>query len=147
MMRLAQRQAVALLLGSSALLAGCQGVQPGKSPSDDFVVSTSIEQVYARAIEQSRYCLVTEDRFPLTASLAADKQSGSVRVNMTLTGTLLSEVTMRADGPNQTRVTVRMWGVDVWDANAISAMRAAIEFGVPSCTNYFPSAADIKKRR
>jgi hypothetical protein len=135
-----------LALSTGLLLAGCQGVTPGKSPSVEFVVPISVKSAYSRAVEQSKYCLVTYDRFPLTATLAPDEQSASVRVNMNLTGTLLSDVQIRAQGPSQSQVTVTMWGVDVWDATAVAAMRAAIEFGVPSCTNYFPSPDPKKKR-
>ena len=146
-MRWGRECALALALGTAALVGGCAGVNPSTSPSSEFVVQVPVETAYNRAIAQSQYCLVTVDRFPLTAFLATDKQSASVRINMTLTGTLLSDVGIRAEGPDRSRVVVRMWGVDVWDSTAVSAMQAAIEFGVPSCTNYFPSAADIKRRR
>lgn len=128
-----------------ALLASCKGIDPAKSPSKTFEVDVPVKTAYERAIAQSEMCLVTQDRFPLTAQIDPDQQFAFVRVNMTMTDTLLSNVRIVAQSPTKSRVSVQMWGVDVWSMTAVDAMQAAIEFGVPSCVNYFPSQ-DIKKR-
>ncbi len=121
-------------------LVGCKGIVPGQSPSRTFEVDISVKTAFERAIAQTQYCLVTEDRFPMTAEMTPDERSAFVRVNMNLAGTLLSEVRISALSPQRSQVDVLMWGVNVWDMTAVDAMQAAIEFGVPSCVNYFPTA-------
>ncbi len=129
-----------LLLGLVILtLAACKGINPASSPSRSFEVDLDVRTAFDRAVQQSEFCLVTKDRFPITAQIAPDGQSALVRVNMTLTDTLLSEVRIQALSAQRSRVDVLMWGVDVWDMTAVDAMKAAIEFGVPSCVNYFPT--------
>lgn len=135
------------LVIASVALAGCTGIVPGKSPSASFAVDVPVKTAFDRAVAQTEYCLVTEDRFPMTAEIAADGQSAFVRVNMTMAGTLLSDVRITALPGERSQVDVQMWGVNVWDMTAVDAMKAAIEFGVPSCVNYFPSATPPGSRR
>jgi hypothetical protein len=131
--------------GLLSLLAACQGIDPGKSPSKTFEVDVPVKTAYERAIAQSKMCLVTEDRFPLTSQIDSDEKFAVVRVNMVATDTLVSNVRIVAESPTKSRVSVQMWGVNVWDMTAVDAMQAAIEFGVPSCINYFPT--QTKKKR
>lgn len=133
---------VAIALG----LVACKGIDPGKSPAKTFEVSVPVKTAYERAIAQSEMCLVTEDRFPLASQLDPDNKFAFVRVNMSMTDTLLSNVRVVAESTNKSRVTVQMWGVAPWDMTAVDAMQAAIEFGVPSCINYFPTEA-VKSRQ
>ena len=129
-----------LLLGLVVVtLAACKGINPATSPSGSFEVDADVRTAFDRAVEQAEYCLVTKDRFPITAQIAPDGQSALVRVNMTMTDTLLAEVRIQAISAQRSRVDVLMWGVDVWDMTAVDAMKAAIEFGVPGCVNYFPT--------
>lgn len=136
-LKLATRVMLALTL--TLALAGCSGINPVTSPSKTFEVPVSVKAAYERALEQSKMCLVTKDDFPLTSDINADESFAFVRVNMNLSGTLLSNVRIVAQSPTRSRVGVQMWGVDVWDMTAVDAMQAAIEFGVPSCVNYFPT--------
>lgn len=129
---------VAMLVATVGL-AACKGIDPGKSPSKTFEVNVPVKTAYERAVAQSEMCLVTEDRFPLTSQLDPDNQFAFVRVNMSMTDTLLSNVRIVAQSPQTSRVSIQMWGVDPWNMTAVDAMQAAIEFGVPSCINYFPS--------
>lgn len=134
-----------VLTGVVSLLVACKGIDPAKSPSKTFEVDMPVKTAYERAIAQTKMCLVTADRFPMTAQIDPDEQFAFVRVNMTLTDTLLSNVRIVAVSPEKSRVSVQMWGVDVWDMTAVDAMQAAIEFGVPSCVNYFPSVTPKKR--
>jgi hypothetical protein len=134
------------LLGLAFALAGCQGVAPGRSPSEAFSVGVPLKTAYDRALAQTNYCLVTEDRMPVQTSLSPDMQSGSIKVLMKLTNAVIAQTDLRAIDSNNTQVTVTMWGLNIWDAGAVSAMRAAIEFGVVSCTNYFPSQPTRRTR-
>ena len=136
-----------LLVALVLLLAGCKGIDPGKSPSASFAVDIPVKTAFDRAVAQTKFCLVTEDRFPMTAEIAPDGQSAFVRVNMTMAGTLLSDVRIAALPGERSQVDVQMWGVNVWDMTAVDAMKAAIEFGVPSCVNYFPSTTQTRPRR
>ena len=137
----------AMVLGSALVIAGCAGVVVGKTPSTTFDVPISIQLAYDRTIAQAKYCLVTKDDFPLTAQMSADRQSASVNVRMSMTGTLLADIELASIGADKTNVSISMWGVDVWDQAAINAMKSAIQFGVPSCTDYFPTAPPSKRTR
>lgn len=136
-----------MVLGSVLVVAGCAGVVTGKTPSTTFDVPIGIQTAYDRTIAQAKYCLVTEDNFPLTAQMSTDRQSASVNIRMSMTGTLLADIEMYAIGAEKTNVSVSMWGINVWDQAAINAMKAAIQFGVPSCTDYFPEIPPPRRRR
>lgn len=136
------RHGLAMMVTALAVVAaGCAGINPATSPATTFEVNVPLKAVYERALEQSKMCLVTKDRFPITSQIDADESFAFVRVNMNVSGTLLSNVRIVAQSPSRSRVSVQMWGVDVWDMTAVDAMQAAIEFGVPSCVNYFPTQA------
>lgn len=137
----------AMVLGSVLLVAGCAGVVVGQTPLTTFDVPISIQTAYDRTVAQAKYCLVTKDNFPLTAQMSADQQSAIVNVRMSMTGTLLADIEMYAISAQKTNVSISMWGVNVWDQAAIDAMKAAIEFGVPSCTDYFPAISPAKPNR
>jgi hypothetical protein len=137
----------AMVLGSVLVIAGCAGVVVGKTPSTTFDVPISIQRAYERTIAQAKYCLVTKDDFPLTAQISADQQSASVDVRMSMTGTLLADIELTSVSAEKTNVSISMWGVSGWDQAAINAMKAAIQFGVPSCTDYFPTVSPPKGTR
>ena len=126
-------------VGCALVLAGCSGINPATSPAKTFEVDVPVKAAYERALAQSKMCLVTKDNFPITSELQEDGSFAFVRVNMNMTDTLLSNVRIVAKSPSRSRVSVQMWGVDVWNMTAVDAMQAAIEFGVPSCVNYFPA--------
>lgn len=134
-----------MLMVGAVLLAACKGIDPAKSPSKSFEVNVPVKSAYERAIAQSEMCLVTEDRFPMTTQIDPNEQFALVRVNMSMTDTLLSNVRIVAISPSRSRVNVQMWGVDPWNTTAVDAMQAAIEFGVPSCVNYFPTQTPKKR--
>lgn len=136
-----------MVLGSVLVLVGCAGVVVGKTPSTTFDVPISIQTAYDRTIAQAKYCLLTKDNFPLTAQISPDRQSANVIVRMSVTNTLLAEIDLNAISAEKTNVLISMWGVDIWDQAAIGAMKAAIQFGVPSCTDYFPPAQPSKSNR
>lgn len=134
------------LMATASLLVACKGIDPAKSPGKTFEVDVPVKTAYERAIAQSKMCLVTEDRFPMTTQLDSAGEFALVRVNMSMTDTLLSNVRIVAAAPSRSRVSIQMWGVDPWNMTAVDAMQAAIEFGVPSCVNYFPSETEKKRR-
>lgn len=135
------------ILGTVLALAGCAGVKPGQSPSTQFTVPIPINQAYDRALAQARYCLVTDARLPTAGGISADGGSAQVQVLADFRRTVAAQVDMKALGPQSTQVVVMMWGINVWDATAVDAMQAAIEFGVPSCTNYFPSVQQPTRKK
>jgi len=128
-------------------LAGCSGIEPGKSPTTQFTVPLTLQETYNRAMAQTEYCLVTKDNLPISGSVAASGQSAQIQVMLQFVRTVVARVDMKSLSAQSTQVDVLMWGVDVWDQTAADAMRAAIEFGVPSCTNYFPTTKSERKKR
>ncbi|MFO7746817.1 MAG: hypothetical protein R6V42_03305 [Orrella sp.] len=137
----------AATISSVIALAGCTGAVVGETPSAEFVVPISLEEAYERALAQTNYCLVTEDKFPVTAKIADDQKSANITVRMSMSGTRLADMSMQAIDTKKTDVLVNMWGVNVWDQTAVDAMKAAIEFGVTSCTNYFPTSPTPSQKR
>lgn len=136
-----------VVCGSILVLVGCKGAVVGQTPTARFDVPITLEVAYKRALAQTNYCLVTSDNFPVTAQIADDQQSARINVRMSMTGTQLANMSLRAIEPNKTNVLVNMWGVDVWDQTAVDAMQAAIEFGVTSCINYFPPVPEPGRKR
>lgn len=137
----------AVVCGSIPVLVGCTGAVVGQTPSAKFEVPVPIQVAYDRALAQTKYCLVTEDEFPVTAKVANDQQTANITVRMSISGTRLADMSMQAVDASKTNVLVNMWGVNVWDQAAVDAMKAAIEFGVPSCTNYFPTTPPPGQKR
>lgn len=129
------------------VLTGCAGIKPGESPSTQFTVPLTLKETYARAMAQTEYCLVTYDKFPVAADIRPDGQSAQIQVLLDFKSSVVAQIQMLAISPQSTQVDVAMWGVNIWDNTAVQAMKAAIEFGVPSCTNYFPNAQPVEKKR
>lgn len=128
-----------LLWAFSALtLAGCAGVSSNQAPSVQFNVPLTVEQVFERAMAQTKYCLATDDSASIVSKMADDKRSAQIQVLLRFSRILAAEIDMQALNAHSTQVDVLMWGASIWDQTAADAMQAAIQFGVPSCINYFP---------
>ena len=134
-------------IAATVMLVGCVGIKPGESPSTQFTVPLTLKETYARAMVQTDYCLVTDDKFPVVADMSADGQTAQIKVLFDFRSAVVAQIDMVAKAPQSTQVDVVMWGVNVWDNSAVQAMKAAIEFGVPSCINYFPNAQPIEKKQ
>ena len=137
-----------LMWALPAILAGCGSVGSG-SPGETFRVPVPYQDVYRRAVAQADYCLRGVTQYPVTGGVDAAARSSQVVVKGDVISTL-AQVDARAIDDNSSEVTVRVAGFNIWDAKAVSAMKSAIQFGVPSCTNYMPqtltlpSAATVK---
>jgi len=128
-------------------LSGCVGIKPGESPSVQFSVDIPLKEAYQRAMEQTQYCLVTHDKFPVISSMDPDEKQAQIQVVLDFRSAVVAQVDMRALGKERTEVDVIMSGVNVWNSTAVRAMQAAIQFGVPSCIDYFPNAEPAKTNK
>lgn len=137
-----------LLWTLPAILAGCGGVGPN-TPGETFRAPVPYQEVYRRAVDQADYCLRGETEYPVTGGVDTAARTSQMVVKGDLIG-LLAQVDARAIDDNSSEVTVKLAGFNIWDAKAGNAMKSAILFGVPSCTNYMPqtltlpSAATVK---
>ena len=107
------------------------------------------QDVYRRAVDQADYCLRSVTEYPVTGGVDTAARTSQMVVKSGLFG-ILAQVDARAVDDNSSEVTVKVAGFNIWDDKAAKAMKGAILFGVPSCTNYMPetltlpSAAKVK---
>ena len=127
-----------LMWALPAILAGCGGVGSG-SPGETFRVPVPYQDVYRRAVDQADYCLRSVTEYPVTGGVDTAARTSQMVVKSGLFG-ILAQVDARAVDDNSSEVTVKVAGFNIWDDKAVSAMKGAILFGVPSCTNYMPQA-------
>ena len=124
-----------------AILAGCGGMGSGSS-GESFKVPLPYDEVYRRAVDQAEYCLRSVTQYPVSGGIDRAARTSQMTVKSGLFG-VLTQVDARSIDDNSAEVTVRMAGFSIWDAKAAIAMKGAIEFGVPSCTNYMPRALTL----
>ena len=137
-----------LMWALPAILAGCGGVGSG-SPGETFRVPVPYQDVYRRAVDQADYCLRGVTGYPVTGGVAPAARTSQGGVKGAVIS-VLAQVDVRAIDDNSSEVTVKVAGFNIWNVKAVSAMKSAIQFGVPSCTDYMPqtltlpSAAKVK---
>jgi hypothetical protein len=130
----------------SVWLVGCSGAVPGKSPTLEFRSANSLQVVFDRAVAQAKYCWSTDARIPIDGKVALNGRTAQVRAMGEFGRTAFGRVDIEAIDANSSFVTVSVIGVDAWNDSALPAMKDAIEFGVPSCTAYFPTEkSGVKK--
>ena len=93
-----------------------------------------------RAQAQADYCLRGITQYPVIVSSDATKRQSQLRVIDTIAGSSWAKIDAVSTTGQSSEVTMIMAGVSLWDQSAMRAMRAAIEFGLPSCKDYMPAA-------
>jgi hypothetical protein len=130
--------AVLRMLVIALPLTGCAGVDSAKSPRDTYNVEVSYEDAFKRAQEQAEYCLRGDTLYPIVASIDTQARRARVQVLDNFAGSQWARFDIVATGPKSSTIEGAVAGINIWDYAALRAMRAAIEFGVPSCTDYMP---------
>ena len=133
-----------LIWALPAVLAGCGGVGPG-SPGETFKAPVAYQEVYRRAVDQADYCLRGVTGYPVTGGIDTAARTSQMVVKGDLGGAL-TVVDARALDDNSSEVSVKVVGLNIWDAKAAKAMKDAILFGVPGCSNYMPATLTIPPR-
>jgi hypothetical protein len=128
-------------------LVGCGGAVPGKSPTLEFRTANSVQVVFDRAMAQAKYCWSTDARLPIVGNVAANGRKAEVRSMGQFGRIAYGRVDIEAVDANTSFVSIAVIGVDEWNESALPAMKDAIEFGVPSCTAYFPSEKTGQKNK
>jgi hypothetical protein len=125
-------------------LAGCTlGIAPGNdSPSADYKIAVDYQSAYNVARAQAEQCLTGKDAYRVVGDLDTVGRKGRVRVLAPFTDHNIALVEIAAIDANHSDVHIAMWGEGIWNANAITAMRDAIEFQIPACTSYMPSDSE-----
>ena len=135
------------LVGLVPLLAsGCIGINSGSSPKETFVLQRSYQEAYKLATLQAQQCWANDGEFPIKGQLDTTTRTAQVSVMSGLGGSRYGQVDIRALDDKNTEITTTVAGINIWDAAAISAMHAALQFGVSTCTNYMPSARPTNKK-
>lgn len=134
-------------LGAMALvtmLAGCSlGIDGSPAPRASFEADRSVAQVLDSAQAQAKLCLTANDAYKVER-LDANAGAGSVVVRVPFTNNDIARVDANALSSTRTKVEIVMWGRNIWDANAVDAMRDAVVFGVSSCKAYMPRVPQPK---
>lgn len=130
-----------LIWALPAVAAGCGSVGSG-SPGETFTAPVPYQEVYRRALDQANYCLRGVTGYPVSGGVDTAARTSQVLVKGDLSNTL-ALVDARALDGNSSEVTVKVAGFNLWDAKAVKAMKGAILFGVPSCTNYMPETLTL----
>ena len=129
-----------LMLVVPALLAGCLGIDPQTSPKEVFVLPVSYQDLFQRATAQAQRCWSGDTEFPIKGELDSTNRMAQVSVTGELGATRYGQVDIRALNDKSSEITIMVSGIGIWNAASIAAMHEALQFGVPTCTSYMPSA-------
>jgi|GEM_PF-6623467 len=116
-------------------ITGCStGIVKGSGdyPTETFVAPVSYQAVHRNAENQARHCRQMAD-MTVTGSIYTDNQTSNLRISLPGSGLPVAEIEAEAMGADQSRVTVTVWGLGVWDDRQIAAIRKSIESGEPVC--------------
>jgi hypothetical protein len=127
-------------------LVGCGGAVPGKSPTLEFRTANSVQVVFDRAMAQAKYCWSTDARLPIVGNLSANGRNAEVRSMGQFGRIAYGRVDIEAVDAKTSFVSIAVIGIDEWSESSLPAMKDAIEFGVPSCTAYFPNEKSVRKK-
>lgn len=135
--------ALAMIL---AVLSGCTGISPGRSPSETHTFAVPYEQAYKMAIAMSEQCLRSVTQYPVVSTINRQTRTAQVAVTGLLEKAHYSQVDIRALDDKRTEVRITMWGESIWGHEAILAMRDSIQFGVPTCFSSMPTKDSVINR-
>ena len=135
-----------LVLAMPVLAAGCIGINSNSSPKETFALPRAYQDAYKLATLQALQCWGNDGEFPIKGQLDPVTRTAQVAVTGGLGGSRYGQVDIRALDDQNSEITITVAGVNIWDAAAISAMQAALQFGVSTCTNYMPSARPVTKK-
>jgi len=127
------------------LTTGCIGISSSGSLKENFVLQRSYQEAYKLATLQAQLCWSNDGEFPIKGQLDTSARTAQVTVTGGLGGSRYGQVDIRALDDQNTEITTTVADINIWDAAAIPAMHAALQFGVSMCTNYMPSARPVKK--
>ena len=135
--------ALAMIL---AVLSGCTGISPGRSPSETYTFAVPYEQAYKMAIAMSDQCLRSVTQYPVVSTINRQSRTAQVAVSGLLEKAHYSQVDIRALDDKRSEVKITMWGESIWGHEAIWAMRDSIQFGVPTCFSFMPTKDSVINR-
>lgn len=122
------------MLLAAVFLAGCSGIEPGKSyPTETFTVPVTYQEAYRRAQAHSHECLST---FDTNGDLYTDNRTGVIRVSIPkfmYTGRESLKVEVAEKSSDSATVTATVDDVGVFDQRQIQALKTTIESGTPTC--------------
>jgi hypothetical protein len=127
------------------LTAGCVGISSSGSPKDTFTLPRAYQEAYKLATLQAQQCWGNDGEFPIKGQLDTATRTAQVAATGGLGGSRYAQVDIRALDDQNSEITTTVAGLNIWNTPALSAMRAALQFGVPTCTDYMPSAQPAKK--
>jgi len=130
-------------------LSACtaMGVDSAQVLRDEFEAPVSYREAYLRARAQAELCLRGESQHQVEGAIDEAGQGGQVYVRAPFTTSRLARVDIRPLDESRSQVRVAMWGVNIWNLQAMHAMRDAVLIGVPSCRSYMPVDHGSKLRR
>lgn len=127
-------------------LTGCVGLESANAPKETFVLPRAYQEVYQLALVQAKECWSDDGGLPVKGQLDPTALTAQVFVTNGLGSGRYGQVDIRALDDKNSEITVRLAGVNIWDAAALAAMHEALQFGVWTCTRYMPSARPANKK-
>lgn len=116
------------------VLAGCSGIDPGKTyPTETFVAPITYQEACRRAQNHARTCLSV---YEVSGDLFTDNRTGIVRVQIpkfTYTGNESMQFKVAQESDQSTKIEIVVDGVGVFDQRQLVAARKTIETGNPAC--------------
>ncbi|MEI8400208.1 MAG: hypothetical protein WCG12_05335 [Alcaligenaceae bacterium] len=127
------------------LATGCVGIS-NTSPKETFALPRAYQEAYQIATLQAQQCWDSDGEFRIKGHLDTATRTAQVYVPAGLGGGRYGQVDIRALDDQNSEITTTVADINIWDRAAISAMHAALQFGVSTCTNYMPSARPAAKK-
>ncbi|MBO9357541.1 hypothetical protein GG851_26395 [Bordetella petrii] len=141
MIRVSMAAAVA-----AAGLAGCVGgISDGSALTESFTAQSDYRAVYKAARAQAERCLRGSGAYTVHGEVDDAARTALVRVEAPMSGNDVTRVRIAALDERQSKVDIAMWGRNLWNSDAVRAMREAIIYGVPSCVAFMPGDPQPKE--
>ncbi len=126
-------------------LSGCAvGITGDQQARQSFASTQSVEVALAAAQAQALACLTGNGSYHVQRLPGGNADSGSIVVRAAFTQNDMARVDVSRQGAGS-RVDIAMWGRNLWNAEAVTAMKDAITFNVVACKSYMPMPAPAKK--
>lgn len=129
-------------------VAGCSlGVTPnGDSPSLTFQAPVPYQTALGSAQRQAELCLRGKKAYEVVTEQDTAARKAVLRVTAPYTSNDLARVEITGTGDKSSDVRVIMWGENIWNRDAVKAMRDAVLYDLASCTSYMPVEAPPPKK-
>ena len=127
------------------LVTGCIGIDTKTSPKETFVLPRAYQELYQLAKLQVQQCWSDDGELPVKGQLDPATRTAQVWVVGGFGGARYGQIDIRALDDKNSEITTYAVDLNIWNRASVAAVREALQFGVPSCSTYMPSARTPNK--